>query len=121
MAMVSRSSMPQFPPWAQTVSYSGCLVRKWPSLSLIGARTADDAAPVAAVGGQAAPAGLQFGLGLAADLGRPVEPALLEVVGRIAAGLVEDVGQDIGSVGGEPLAGDRVLLQAIDPYPGWPP
>ena len=26
--------MPQLPPWAQTVSYSGCLVRNFPSLSL---------------------------------------------------------------------------------------
>ena len=75
---------------------------------IIGSGTADDAAPMAAVGGQAPPGGFQFGLGFPADLGRAGKPAFLKIIGRIAAGFVQDIGQDIGAVGRQALAGDRV-------------
>ncbi len=48
------------------------------------------------------------------SLAPPAKTAGLEVVGRVAAGLVEDVGQDVGAVGRQPLAGDRVLAQPLD-------
>ena len=77
---------------------------------IIGAGTANDATPVAAMGGQPSPGGFQFGLGFPADLGGTGKPAFLEIIGRITAGFVQDIGQDIRSIGRKTLTGDRVAL-----------
>src|SRR6185369_1648132 len=68
-------------------------------LVVVDARALDDAATVAAVGRSATPFDLQFSLGFAGELGRAGKGTLLEVVGRIAAGFVENIGKNVGAVG----------------------
>ncbi len=68
---------------------------------------------MAAVGGVAAALRFEIGLGLPADLGGVVILAFLEVIGRIGAGFVDDIGQDVGAVCRESFPGDRMFSQAF--------
>jgi len=103
-------TQPRWQPWVAEPSPPRAFV-------VVGPRAADDAAAMAAVGGGAFAAAGVFGLGLglAADLGAAVEPAPHEVLRRVGAGLVDDVGEHVGAVGRQALAGDGVLAQAGDP------
>ena len=74
----------------------------------------DHASAMAAVGGESSPLHLELRLHLSADLGRVLEPPRPEVVRGVGARLVEDVGQHVGAVGGEPFPGDGVLSQPLD-------
>ena len=56
--------------------------------------------------------------GFAADLFRMVDPAVTEVFGRQAAGLVEDIDQNVGAVNWQTLAADRVIEQRLGENPG---
>ena len=62
------------------------------------------------------PAALDFQccLGLAAQIVGAGELSVFEVVARVAARLVEYVGQDVGAVGRQAFAGDRVFAQPFD-------
>ncbi len=108
-AMSSRSSMQQLAPKPQIglVLEAGGHVLAF--LVVVDLRTLDDAAGMAAVLRLAAAGDDGVVHGLAADLVVPFELAGTEVPGRQAAGLVEDVDQDVGAVGGQPFAADRVI------------
>ena len=83
-------------------------------LIMVHSGTLDHAAAVAGMGGQSAALGFQRCLGLAADLCCAVEASLLEIIGGIPAHLVQDVGQDVRTVGRQTLSRDRVLAQPLD-------
>ncbi len=53
---------------------------------------------------------------LAADLLDALELALREVPGRVGTGLVDHICEDIGPIGGQALAGNRVLSQGISKH-----
>ena len=80
-------------------------------LVMVYAGALDHAAPVAGMGGHAAALGLERSHGLAADLGCAVKASLLEIVGRIAAHFVQDIGQDVRAEGRKALAGHRMLAE----------
>ena len=61
----------------------------------------------------AAALGHRRGLGLAADLRRVLEHADAEVARRVAADLVEDVGQDVGAEQRQALPGHAVAADAV--------
>src|SRR6266567_346724 len=73
----------------------------------------DDAAGVAAMLRFAAAGDDGVMHGFAGDLLMRLELAVGEVAGRQAAGLVEDVDQHVGPVGGQSFAADRVVEQGL--------
>jgi len=93
----------------------GLLGQVLPILVVVGPGAANNTAPMAPMrcGTFAAPCILGVGLSFTADLMGINEAALLEIVSWIATRFIEDVGQDIGAIGGQALAGNRVIAQAV--------
>jgi len=79
---------------------------------------ADDTTVMTAVGCRAGTATLVFGfrLGFPADLVGVLESALFEIARGIASRFAEDVGQNVGTVGRESLAGNRVVPETFDEF-----
>ena len=75
------------------------------------AGAANDTAAVTPMGCRpfTAPRILSFGLGLTTDLLASVKLTQLKIFGGVGAGLVDDVGQHIGAIGGHPFTGDRMF------------